>query len=193
VEWLNYDGYCAWSPLPPAGVTWPEPWGVRGVRFWVTVRDRDFDRNDIGQYGIGRPPRPFHGDMRSISHEPIGIHEFERITGRHLRPMPLEYGPTHVFMNPGRAEEHRGEVRHEGGPPERGHGNMEQGSRAPHEQQGRKELHRMVLPRHEQQRVERYRPRVERNVMVHHHEQNRSHSRESRGGRGHESHGGHKR
>jgi hypothetical protein len=100
VEWLNYDGYCSWAPLPPAGVEWREPWLEGGSRFWVVVRDRDFNRDDIGHHGVGNPPQPLHGDGRDVSHEPLGVHDFEKISGHKVIPEALKHGPVPVYMNP---------------------------------------------------------------------------------------------
>lgn len=122
VQWLDYDGYCAWAPLPPAGVEWENPWHEGGLRFWVVVRDRDLDRGNIGHYRINRPPNPRDLDRRDVFHRPLGINDFERITGRHVQPETLKHGPVPMYMHPKHPMEHHegqpGEVRHEQKPPE---------------------------------------------------------------------------
>jgi hypothetical protein len=237
VQWLNYDGYCSWAPLPPAGVEWSDPWDEGGFRYWIAVRDRDFDRDNIGHHRIGRPPLPRDQDRRDVVHQPIGIHDFEKITGRNVKPEILKHGPAPVYMHPRQPMQHHemqmGEVRHEQRPPDQmtqhpaegsqmlsgrpesrpagdrsgettpaeprqaetrpaqGHtGESQPAENRPAEAhiaenqpqraippdvnpaENRPEvtqpvqLHRMILPKSEEDRVKKYRPRVEREVLV---------------------------
>ena len=62
VQWMNYDGYCAWAPLPYDGNAWGDPWTAEGADFWITVPLGDLDRDDIGHYRVARPPHPIRGD-----------------------------------------------------------------------------------------------------------------------------------
>jgi hypothetical protein len=99
VDWLNYNGFCAWAPRPPVGVSWEEPWQSDGLRFWVVVRDRDLDRENIRNYELHRVPNRWEQNRSEVYHRPLGRHEFERITGHRLRSEQLQRGPVQVFMN----------------------------------------------------------------------------------------------
>jgi hypothetical protein len=199
VEWLNFEDFCAWAPLPPAGVEWHDPWYKEGPDCWVMVRDRDFDRENIGQYQINVPPRPEYREFENISHRPIGVDVIERYTRRKIEPQLLKHGPVQVFMNPHREERHpemqpgATQVRHE--PMNQHAGNVhveapetrpshvehrpaENQERAVQPSAGQQEmnrrengdriqLHRMILPKNDYKRVQRYAPRVERDVLIH--------------------------
>jgi hypothetical protein len=119
VRWLDYDGYCSWAPLPPPGVEWEDPWLESGFDFWVVVRIQDFDRENVGQYRIGRPPHPRNVEKESVSREPIGIHDVEKITGHTIKPQTLKHGPAPVYMNPRFAAPHREAQPHETRPEEK--------------------------------------------------------------------------
>ncbi len=189
VEWLNYDGYCSWAPLPIAGAEWQEPWDEAGLRCWVVVRNRDLDRDNIGHYRIGRPPFPREKDKRDVFHQPLGVHEFEKIAGRNVVPVALNPGPVPVYMNPRQAarrhEAPPGEVQHEPRPLEQTAPENRPTEVRPAENQPREappaqaqpernrpeeiqpvQLHRMVLPQNEEARVRKYSPQVERKVLV---------------------------
>ena len=97
VEWLDYDGYIAWAPLPPPGIAWPDPWDHPRFHIWNMVHDRDFDRANIGHYRIGNEPRPRGGE---VYHRPLGIQDFDRITGKNTRPERIQHGSVPVFMTP---------------------------------------------------------------------------------------------
>jgi hypothetical protein len=212
VEWLNYDGYASWAPLPLVGREWPEPWADGGLRYWITVRDRDFDRDYVGRYGLDRPPFPRDEDRRDVLHEPLGFRDFEKATGRRIKSEPLRHGPAPVYMHPGHRTEHHemqpGEVQNEQRQPEQiAHRQAEESpqtieqpetrhgrrqpetvpptkssevSKSAHENrpeeirhaENRKEegerigLHRMILPDRDKDKVRKYRPQVEREVLV---------------------------
>jgi hypothetical protein len=185
VEWLSYDGYCSWAPLPPVGVVWPDPWLEGGFGIWCVVRDRDLDRSNIGHYRMHKPPFPRDPDRRDVFHGPLAIHDFERIAGRTLAPEPLRHGPVPVYMHPRQAPEHHemtpGEMRPEPRPvepvpspsrPPEPHQveSMPQPAPAPPENRAMEspnvQLHRMILPESERARVKKYSPQFEKRVMV---------------------------
>jgi len=167
VEWLNYDGYCSWAPLPPVGVEWQEPWDEGGFHFWTAVRDRDFDRNNIGHYAISRPPHPRESGGRDINREPFGIHDFERISGRTVAPSELRRSPAPVYMNPGNRNQESRKPEFQSGT----HPIENRDQRAvPHEIRPMTnesvQLNRMVLTKHDEAAVRKYGSQVERRVMV---------------------------
>lgn len=52
VTWFNYGNYTGWAPLPPPGVAYGRPWDTNRRRYWHVVRDRDFTRDNIGNYYV---------------------------------------------------------------------------------------------------------------------------------------------
>jgi len=50
VQWYEYDNYVSWAPLPPNGVTFREPWNDRDSRYWHTVNDDVFLKDNVGHF-----------------------------------------------------------------------------------------------------------------------------------------------
>ena len=48
VDWLMYDDWACWSPMPPSGVRFKEPW--EGDNAWVSVPVRRFKDPNVGNY-----------------------------------------------------------------------------------------------------------------------------------------------
>jgi hypothetical protein len=57
VVWVNYDDYIGWAPIPPAGIAWDNPWESSGIMAWNIIYYKDFDRDNIGNYRMAKPPR----------------------------------------------------------------------------------------------------------------------------------------
>lgn len=104
-EWINYDGCVGWAPLPPLGRRWADPWDERGFHAWNMVRERDFNRDNIGQYRLHKLPQPQNPDRRDVFYKPIAVGDFEKTTGKTVRPIKLERSPTPVIMHPGHRAE----------------------------------------------------------------------------------------
>ncbi len=164
VQWITYDNYCSWAPLPPPGVTWEEPWHEEGLRFWVVVRDRDLDEENIGHLQVSRPPAPREMEGREVVRRAPDIQHFEKVSGRVVKPEPLKSAPGPIYRRttpPG--------VEHQ---PQPGmeHGQQPGPQAKPPENRpaepGKFQFHRMVLPENEQARVKKYSPQVERKVIV---------------------------
>lgn len=242
VEWLNYDGYCAWAPMPPAGVSWDEPWESDGLNFWVVIRDHDLDRANIRNYELHSIPGQWEHNRRDIYNHALGLHQFEKIIGHRVERHALRRGPTQVYMNrrhregfpgrrygeqlPERRNEPRAEAQHnrETQPEARSHENQHhEGQRAEghrtegnsgryqreenhsaemprmenrheenrsaqrpqmenrHEENNGHQLQRMILPKRDHDRVEKYRPQFERKVMNNNHESRNEHQNQNEG------------
>jgi len=156
VEWLTYDDYCSWAPLPPVGVVWQDPWHTEGSRIWVVVRGRDLDRDDIGHRRFSRPPLPHDKDRKDVIHGPLEVHNFEKLSGRTIKPEPLKHDPAPVYMHSKpAANPHDQQPHQQPQPPEQ----------RPTESKPA-QFHKMVLPPNEQARVNKYSPQVQKKVMV---------------------------
>jgi Family of unknown function (DUF6600) len=53
VQWVVYEDYVCWAPLPPRGVRIGYPWAPGGrVNVWTTVQADHFADNDVGRYRV---------------------------------------------------------------------------------------------------------------------------------------------
>ena len=57
VIWTDYDDYVGWAPLPPAGVTYTNPWEMNGNHYWHVVKHEDFTEDNIRNYRVSNPGR----------------------------------------------------------------------------------------------------------------------------------------
>ncbi len=57
VVWIDYNDYVGWAPLPPAGVTYVNPWEVNGNRYWHVVKQKDFMEDNVHNYFVDKPTR----------------------------------------------------------------------------------------------------------------------------------------
>ncbi len=120
VDWITYGDYIGWAPLPPPGVTWPEPWRHYDVGVWNVVRVKDFDRDNVGRYRIVKPPRV--GEVRGelMQHQPPNIRRVEMETRRKIPRVPIERRSMNnmTFRQPERrrneGEMHQGENQRQG-------------------------------------------------------------------------------
>jgi hypothetical protein len=190
VDWITYGDYVGWAPMPPPGVTWPEPWMHHDVGVWNIVPVRDFDRDNIGQYRIVKPPRVSRMHRAMIEHHSPNIQRIEMETRRKISRVPIQrYSMNMTFRQPERRGS-KGEMRKGQGEEQQ----RDQGQTARRIKRGRdQEPQRMVLPDSERKRVERHRSKVEREVLRRHPgnrgEQQRGRDREQ----GHERGGNHRR
>lgn len=90
VDWIVYGDYIGWAPLPPPGVTWADPWVHRDIGVWNVVPVRDFDRDNVGQYRIVKPPRVDRMHRSMIEHRAPNIRRIETETRRKITRVPVE-------------------------------------------------------------------------------------------------------
>lgn len=50
VDWIVYDDYVCWSPVPPQGVRFKDPWDADRFNPWVTVRGKNFVETEVANY-----------------------------------------------------------------------------------------------------------------------------------------------
>lgn len=127
VEWMYYDDYVCWAPLPPAGVVWPRPWERyrNGIEVWSVVHAKDFVSGNVGEHRVESSlVHPDEQRVQVVNRFP-DPKMIEQYTGRPVPSVKIEREPVTV---------------------------------------GKQQLHRMRVPESDQQRVEKYRPQVERRV-----------------------------
>jgi Family of unknown function (DUF6600) len=88
VNWISYDNYIGWAPLPPPGVVYASPWENHRDRYWQVVRNDDFTKDDVGNYRVENPIRNEMGG-RSVVNEPPSRSSIERITGSNVNEFKI--------------------------------------------------------------------------------------------------------
>jgi hypothetical protein len=141
VEWYTFDDYCAWAPLPPPDVFWPAPWEPFDTDVWIVVGIDQFTDDNVGRRRIVEPR------VRELAHRGAAaergpdvriIREREK---RSLDPVVIRKEPVEIRTRPS-VDQTR--------------------SVAPRDTS----LQRMVLPRSDQRKVEKYSPEVRREVLA---------------------------
>jgi hypothetical protein len=149
VEWYTYGDYCAWAPLPPPDVYWPAPWEPFDTDVWIVVEIDNFTDDNIGNRRITNPlPREL-AKRESINGQPPDIRIIREREKRSMAPIMIRREPTDI----------------------RTHSPADQPeSAAPKdsslERPRESGLERMVLPRTDQRKVEKYSPEVRREVLA---------------------------
>ena len=160
VEWMDYDNYTSWAPIPPRGMEWSEPWEAGDFDAWNTVKTRNIDRDNIIDYRIPEPPRFGEHHRPEIRRNPVDMDRFEKMTGRRLTPERPSHESVPIYMRPNRRESRFEQRESQGRRPEEKRGSMN------HAENQHAPLRRMVLPEKERERVEKHRGDVERHVLI---------------------------
>jgi hypothetical protein len=81
VQWVYYDDYVCWAPIPPPGYDLPDPWEAQSTELWVVVHPRDFLQNDLELYRVDPPRYKDHYlSGVTVSREPPQRPTIERLT-----------------------------------------------------------------------------------------------------------------
>jgi hypothetical protein len=156
VEWYDWGDYCAWAPLPPPGVVWPDPWIRYRTDVWCVVNfDNFLDDNIGGHLFHGRIERPIYGGREVFERRAPDFNFIQQRTHRTIAPIRIAREPVNLRREVISPEQRGAFSRTTRGP--RGT------ERTPMKNQP---FQRMVLPPSEEQRVQQYRPQVERNVLI---------------------------
>jgi hypothetical protein len=155
VQWIHYGDYIGWSPLPPAGVNWPEPWEAYQVPVWKVVRGEDFNSENVGSRRINNPVRDERKEQSGIERREPDVKVVQRYVKDPIPAVRIEREPVRMRKEPVRTEQ--SPVRTEQ-PPVR--------TEQPPVRAGQGEIHHLRVPEQENLKVEKYRPRVEREVLI---------------------------
>jgi len=149
VEWYTSGDYCAWAPLPPPDVYWPAPWEPFDTDVWIVVEIDKFTDDNVGSRGITNPLPRTLAKRESINGQPPDIRIIRERENRSLNPVMIRKEPAEIRTRP-LPEQPKSVVPRDSGlerPRESG-------------------LERMVLPRADQRKVEKYSPEVRREVLA---------------------------
>jgi hypothetical protein len=83
VDWIIYDDYICWSPVPPPGVRFKDPWDADRYNPWVAVRGKHFVEPEVARYK--EPPKFKVGySDRTLRRSAPDSRDIERIRGKTL-------------------------------------------------------------------------------------------------------------
>lgn len=83
-EWLVWDDYVGWAPMPPPGVRFRDPWEEADYESWIVVPTTKFKNVEVSRYRV--PPKFKAGSSeRTLRREPPQSQMVERITGHTLQ------------------------------------------------------------------------------------------------------------
>jgi hypothetical protein len=87
-DWVMWDDYICWSPLPPPDVNYGDPWEERDTDPWVTVPLAKFKSPDVGRSRV--PPKFKSGSSeRTLKRMPPEPTAIERGSGGSVRTLDL--------------------------------------------------------------------------------------------------------
>jgi hypothetical protein len=183
-QWIDYGDYVGWAPLRHNG-SWGDPWDDNNVHPWMMVKKSDFNKENVNSYRVPTMTRSENNnqihiqrrqpDIKNVQRyvkNPIGVVKFERepVVNR-TPPIGTNVAPERTVNPPVRNE--NPPVRTEA-PPVRNEtppariitppvkSNYSPGVRS----QGNRHIVHMQVPPAEKQKVDRYSPKVQKEVLV---------------------------
>jgi hypothetical protein len=148
VEWYTSGDYCAWAPLPPPDVYWPAPWEPFDTDVWIVVETDQFTDDDVGRRRI-TTPYPRELAKRENIGQPPDIRIIRERENRSMNPVMIRREPAEIRT--GSLPEQPKSI-----------APRDSGIERPKDSG----LERMVLPRSDKRKVERYSPEVRREVLA---------------------------
>jgi hypothetical protein len=171
VDWIYYDDQVAWAPRRAQNRSWAEPWAQDNVHPWVAVRMEDFNRENVIKYRMNNIPgvvgnqttgierrQPNEKIIQNRVKEPIQTVKIER--------EPVQRNPVKTDITP---PVDRNPVRNDVTPPvDRNPGKTTEPPVVRNQNnnpQNTRQMYHMVIPPNEKQKVDKYQPTVEKNVL----------------------------
>jgi hypothetical protein len=148
VQWIEYGDYIGWSPLPYGGMRWPEPWEHSKVHPWNVVKREDFNTENIGARRVNNPPQEDTKQTIRPERRPPDVKVVERYVKAPIPVVKIEQEPVPMKREPIRIEKQPVKI-----------------DAQPVPTPGRV-LHRLKVPDQENAKIERYRPTVEKEVLI---------------------------
>jgi hypothetical protein len=184
VQWIDYGDNIGWAPRRANNRSWPEPWENNNVHPWMVVKIGDFNRENINSYrernvtrveNVNQTPiQRRQPDVKTVQRyvkEPIGVVKFEREPVVTNNPPLRTNTPKERTTTP---PERTTPPPDRTPPPERTYTPPEKtttppvisrNTTPPKQQKGR-QIVRMQVPPTEKQKVDKYRPKVEKEVLI---------------------------
>ena len=95
VDWIVYDDYICWSPVPPRGVRFKDPWDTDRYNPWVTVRGKYFVEPEVAHYKEPAKYKAGYSD-RTLRRNAPDSRDIERIRGKTLNTIDVSLQRTVV-------------------------------------------------------------------------------------------------
>jgi hypothetical protein len=195
VQWIDYGDYVGWAPRRSNNRIWSEPWNDNDVHPWTVVRMGDFNKENINSYRVPsvtrdnnvnqKPIQRRQPDVKTIQRyvkDPIGVVKFERepVVTR-IPPIRTNNAPERTITSPPARNDNPPErtvtpppVRNDNPPPQRTYtppvrnDNPTVRTNTPPvtKIQGNRNIVRMRVPPTEKQKVDKYSPKVQKEVLV---------------------------
>ncbi len=92
VEWMYFDDYVGWAPLPPPGYRIPDPWDDSRWIIWNFVIINNFHQEYIGNYIVpSRFAKPIQ-KTKIVKGSP-DIKRIESVTNLRIEKLPVQKRP----------------------------------------------------------------------------------------------------
>ena len=91
VQWIWFDDYVCWTPLPPPGYVIADPWVAHRADMWVVVHFKHFYSHDINRYSVKFPRSARKWKTtRSVRDKPPTVKIVERHVRRPVRRVAVD-------------------------------------------------------------------------------------------------------
>ena len=95
-EWIGWDDYVGWSPLPPPGVRYKDPWVGGDYDPCVVVPATKFKDTQVGRHKTTQPKFKSGYSERSLRREPPDAGAMERTIGHSIKVTDVQLNPSIV-------------------------------------------------------------------------------------------------
>jgi hypothetical protein len=90
VQWIIYDDYVAWAPLPPPGFSVYDPWTESDYDCWHVVQTEHFADSDVSRYYVKYKDRAQLKDRSEVKYRAPEEAAIEKYTRSPLEPVKVE-------------------------------------------------------------------------------------------------------
>ena len=90
VQWVMYDDYVSWAPLPPPGHRIHNPWVRSPYNVWITVNTVHFAEPKVARYHVSRPKFKATYVERNARMEAPDVTVVQRTRGRSVAKMKVD-------------------------------------------------------------------------------------------------------
>jgi hypothetical protein len=92
VVWSRYDNYVAWAPMPPARVTYNNPWEANQNKYWHVVKSQNFTDDNVGNYRVENPIRNNNGSRNTTAERtPPSVQAIRTSTGKPVPEVKIQH------------------------------------------------------------------------------------------------------
>jgi hypothetical protein len=169
VQWFENGDEVGWAPIRYNNHSWPEPWENGGGRVWNVVRMQDFTNENINTYRVAdvnhsdnnmrienRPPEV--KTVQQYVRQPIQVVKINRV--------PVVNPPNQVIRNrPDQNDNTQRVTPPAPNNPPKVNPPVVNNNSSP-KQRGGRQIYNIQIPPQEKAKVDRNRPKVEKNVLV---------------------------